>query len=129
MPDPMPSLKVVGVRGKGRGVVAGRRFSAGEVVDEAPVVVVPAREWPMLQGTVLSRYCFEWDESTGSVAVALGRASLFNHSYTPNVATEKHVRRRFIVFTARRDIEAGEELTIHYNADPDNRDPVGFEVK
>lgn len=129
MPEPVPSLRVVGVPGKGRGIVAGRCFAAGEVVDEAPVVVVPARQRAAVQETALSDYCFEWDETTGSVAVALGRASLFNHSYTPNVASEKHMHRRLLVFTALRDIAAGEEMTLNYNGDPANRDDVGFEVR
>lgn len=119
---------MVRVPGKGRGILAGRHFGPGEVVDAAPVILVPAREWPVLQQTVLSDYCFEWDETTGSVAVALGRCSLFNHSYSPNVAAEKQMRRRFITFVALRDISLGEELTLNYNAEPDNREPVGFAV-
>lgn len=123
-----PSLDVVPVRGKGRGLVAGRRFVRGEVVDAAPVVVIPAREWELIQSTVVGRFCFGWNDDTGSVAVALSRVSLLNHSYTPNVAAEKHLRRRVIVFVALRDIEPGEELTLNYNGDPRSRASVGFAV-
>lgn len=124
-----PPLRVVAVPGKGRGVVAGRPFAAGEEVDRAPVVVVPARQWPALEQTELRRFCFVWDDGTASAAVALGHCSLFNHSYTPNVVAEKHVSRRFMVFSALRDIAAGEELTINYNGEAGCLDPVGFEVK
>ncbi|MGH9282512.1 MAG: SET domain-containing protein-lysine N-methyltransferase [Acidimicrobiales bacterium] len=117
------------VPGKGRGVLAGRDFAEGEVVDAAHVVVVPAREWPMLKQTAMRRFCFVWDDDAGSVAVALGRASLFNHSYSPNVESEKRVKDRLIVFSALRDIEAGEELTLNYNGDVHCLDPVGFEVR
>ena len=127
--EPHPSLRVARVPGKGRGVLAGRTFGEGEVVDAAPVVVVPAAQWAHLGRTTMRHYCFLWDDDAGSVAVALGRASLFNHSYTPNVQTEKRVRDKVIVFTALRDIDAGEELTINYNGDADCRDPVGFEVR
>lgn len=127
--DPNPSLRMVRVPGKGRGVVAGRAFSAGEVVDLTPVVVVPARQRDLLDRTELRRFCFSWDDDTGSLAVALGRASLFNHSYQPTVRTEKRVGARTIVFLAERDIRPGEELTINYNGDPDCRDPMWFDVR
>lgn len=127
--EPHPSLRVARLAGKGRGVLAGRPFDEGEVVDAAHVVVVPAAQWEHLQRTAMRHYCFIWDDDTGSVAVALGRASLFNHSYTPNVLSEKRLRDRLIVFTALRAIDAGEELTLNYNGEVDCRDPVGFEVR
>lgn len=123
------SLRVVRVPGKGRGVLAGRRFHRGEVVDSAPVVVIPAKQWPLVERTVLGRFCFEWDDAKGSVAVAFGRASMFNHSYAPNVASERRFASRLIRFVALREISAGEELTINYAGDPDSREPVGFTVK
>jgi uncharacterized protein len=121
-------LRIVRVPGKGRGVRAGRTFAEGEVVDTAPVVVVPAQEWELVEQTDLGRFCFVWEDDRGSVAVALGRGSLFNHSYTPNVRAEKDFRSKLMRFYARRDIEPGEELTINYNGDVDSRDPVGFDV-
>lgn len=117
------------VRGKGRGVVAGRRFRRGDLVDAAPVVVIPAREWELIQQTVVGRFCFGWDDATGSVAVALSRMSLLNHSYTPNVVSEKHLRSRLIAFIGLRDIEIGEELTLNYNGDPGSREPLDFVVE
>lgn len=128
--DPANSaLRVVRVPGKGRGVRAGRAFVAGELIDSAPVVVISAREWDLVSQTVLADYVFRWDEDKGSVAIALSQASMFNHSYAPNVASDKDVRGRRILFSAARDITPGEELTINYNGDLDSREPVGFEVR
>ena len=127
-PAPGHSLRIVQVPGKGRGILAGTAFGPGEVVDTAPVVVVPARQRTSVEETELGRFCFVWDDRTGSLAFALGRGSLINHSYDPNVVTEKKVAARLIVFVARRRIEAGEELTINYNGEPSNREPVGFRV-
>jgi hypothetical protein len=122
-------LRIVRVPGKGRGIVAGRSLAEGEVLEIAPVVVIPAGQWPLAEQTILGRFCFTWDEERGSAAVALGRGSLFNHSYTPNVAADKTVSTRVIRFVAVRDIERGEELTINYLGEPDSRGPVGFDVK
>ena len=121
-------LRIVRVPGKGRGIVAGCPYAAGELVEAAPVVVVPPAEWAFVEQTELGRFCFVWDDDKGSVAVALGRGSLFNHSYTPNVTPEKNIRGKVMRFFALRDIAPGEELTINYNGDVDSRDPVGFEV-
>ncbi|HWC11237.1 MAG TPA: SET domain-containing protein [Acidimicrobiales bacterium] len=123
------ALRIVRGPGKGRGVRAGRPFANGEVIDRAPVVVVSAREWELVEQTVLGHFAFRWDEDKGSVAIALSQGSLFNHSYEPNVASDKDVRGRRIVFSAVRDIAPGEELTINYNGDLQSREPVGFEVR
>ncbi len=121
--------RIVRIPGKGRGVVARRRFSAGDLVASAPVIVIPSRQWALLEQTVLSRYCFVWDEVKGSVAVALGVCSLLNHSYTPNLAAERRMRSKLMVVVAIRDVEPGEELSINYNGAPDCREPVGFDVR
>ena len=122
-------LRVVSVPGKGRGLRAGRRFSCDEVVDAVPVLVIPGREWELAGQTVLARFAFAWDDATGSMALALGRVSLLNHSYKPNLFAQKRVASRMIDFTALRDIEAGEELTINYHGEATCKDPLGFEVK
>lgn len=122
-------LRVVAMPGKGRGLRAGRRFVSKEVVDSVPVIVIPGREWELAGQTVLAKFVFAWDDTTGSMALALGRVSLLNHSYEPNLAAEKRVASRMIDFTALRDIEPGEELTINYHGDATCRDPLGFEVR
>ena len=114
--------------GKGRGLLAGRSFRRDEVVDLAPVIVIPARQAGVVGQTVIARFTFAWDEKTGSVALALGRVSLLNHSYMPNVAAEKQMASRSIRFYALRDICPGEELTINYHGDPTCRDPMDFRV-
>lgn len=123
------ALRIVRVPGKGRGVRAGRAITCGEVIESASVVVLSAQEWELVEQTVLGQFAFRWDEAEGSVAIALGQGSFLNHSYAPNVASDKDVRGRRIVFSAVRDISPGEELTINYNGDLESRDPVGFEVR
>ena len=114
------------VKGKGRGVFARRPIAAGEVIERAPILVLPRD----LHGTeddpsALHDYCFEWGD--GTVALALGFGSLYNHSYTPNARYDDEGFRTK-VFTALRDIARGEEITVNYNGDPGDRSPVWFEV-
>lgn len=123
------ALRVVRVPGKGRGVRAGRAIAQGEVIESASVVILSAQEWELVEQTVLGQFAFGWDDDKGSVAIALGQGSFLNHSYEPNVASDKDVAGRCIVFSAVRDIAPGEELTINYNGDLDSREPVGFDVR
>ncbi len=123
------ALHVRSIPAKGRGVIAGRRFSKDELIEQDPVIVVPPEDWALLQETVISQFCFCWHEGVDDVAVALGHGSLLNHSYSPNAISVKHVRKRAIDFVALRDIEVGEEITLNYHGDPEARGPLSFDVK
>lgn len=114
------------VRGKGRGVFARREIAEGEEIERVPVLVFPESAlWCQGRRTALADYAFLWGR--GTVALALGYGSLYNHSYRPNARHDDRPPRTK-VFTALRPIGAGEEITINYNGDPDDRDPVGFPV-
>ena len=121
-------LKVVAIPRKGRGIVAGRRFAEGEVIERAPVLVIPAADWQLVQDTVVSRYCFSWGRELKDAALPLGRCSLFNHSYKANTYAQPYVKERVMEFLAFRDIAEGEEITLNYNGEPDAEGTVGFRV-
>jgi hypothetical protein len=111
-------------------VVATRRLRQGELIERAPVVVIPDTEWSIVETGVLSAFCFQWDGGeAGSAAIALAHASMCNHSYSPNAYAHQRARARVIDFVALRDIEEGEEVTINYNGDPDGEGPMFFPVK
>lgn len=120
------AIEVRNIRGKGRGVFARRVIRRGEEIERVPVLLIDAAELRNHDGWVgLASYCFFWD--TGRYALALGYGSLYNHSYRPN-ARYDDAGRMTKVFTALRDIAAGEEITVNYNGDPDDRSHVGFDV-
>lgn len=124
-----PALRIESIAGKGRGVVAGRSFFADEVLERAPVLVIPAAEWELAGATIISRYSFRWRERADDSALALGHCSLLNHSYSPNAWACSHIRERVIEFIALCDIAQGEEITINYHGEPDAVGPVGFRVR
>ena len=118
------AIEIKRVRGKGRGVFARRPIEAGEVIETCPVLVLPAgsvEDFP----AGIGGYVFEWGR--GKLALALGYGSLYNHSYRPN-ARYVDLAGRTKLFTAIRDIATGEEITVNYNGEPEDRTPVGFEV-
>ena len=119
-------IEVKRIPRKGRGVFARRRITAGAVFEQVPVIVIPAEE--VLESTenaVLANYVFDWGKDT--VALALGFGSMYNHSYVPNARYDDEGRQTK-VFTALRDIEPGEEITVNYNGHEEDLTPVGFDV-
>lgn len=124
-----PGLEVVLFPGKGRGVVARRQFSAGEIVETVPVLVLPAEQWEHIEKTVLYNYTYGWGPKLEHAGLALGLGSLYNHSFQPNARYVRHLDELTIDFVALRTIEEGEEITVNYNGDPDDTSPMWFEVK
>lgn len=107
-----PEAIVVGPSpGRGRGVFAARAIARDEVVEVAPVLVVPKADAAKLDGTVLDSYVFAWGDG---VAVAFGYGSLYNHSWSPNLEYRKRMDRCVIEFVAIADIAAGDELFTNY---------------
>ena len=115
--------------GKGRGVFASRRIQAGDIIEEAPVIVLPGAEIEHLERTVLQDYYFLWGADEKDAAILLGLCSLCNHSYQPNAVFLPCPETRTIRFVALRDIEAGEEVTTNYNGNPDNLKLVWFDAQ
>lgn len=125
-PQAPRDVAVRDLRGRGRGIVAIRAFRAGEVVERAPVIVVPRAVVAPLRGTLLDDYWFWWDEA--NVACALGWASLYNHACPANAAFRCEPAARVLEIRAVRDIAAGEELTLNYHGEPEDARPVWFPV-
>ena len=121
------AIEVRRIAGKGRGVFARRAIRAGEEIERVPVIVLP--EAIIDEGPADSRlpdYVFTWGR--GTLALALGYGSIYNHSYRPNARYDDDGDRTKI-FTAIRPIAAGEEITVNYNGDPSDKSPLHFQVK
>ncbi len=120
------AIEVKQVKGKGRGVFARRSIRDGELIERVPVVVFKKND--VMDGDVwtgLASYCFHWKK--GTLALALGYGSLYNHSYRPN-ARYDDLAGQIKEFIAIRDIDPGEEITVNYNGEPADDSPVGFKV-
>ena len=114
--------------GKGRGIFATRRIAAGSVIEEAPVISMPAGEIEHLEKIALQDYYFLWGPEMEEAALPLGLCTLCNHSFDANARFVAHHDRRMMGFVALRDIEAGEEVTINYNGHPASQRHLWFEV-
>jgi uncharacterized protein len=103
---------------RGRGVFARRGFARGELIETVPVLVIKC-DFDDLPEAVKT-YVFDW-ETLARVprthALALGYGSMYNHSNPANLRYEADAREHQLRFIAAREIRAGEELTINYNAE------------
>ena len=116
-------LLVAPMGSKGRGVVAERDIAAGELVERAPVLIIPEEDRAAVDPTNVGNHIFMWEHDTvaedlytqkGRAAVVLGFTSLVNHSGSPNCDFIRYIEALALDLFAIRDIAAGEELTIDY---------------
>ena len=114
---------------RGRGVFAARSFVAGEVVEVAPVVIVPEVEVKTrlpanVKVTIhyvreVEVLVFDWSYLANvpkTSALALGYGSLYNSANPANMRYEAVAAESVLRFVAVRNIGAHEELTINYDA-------------
>ncbi len=93
----------------GLGVFASTAISADALIEECPVLL------STIALPMFADYLFSAGEK--QEAIALGYGSLYNHANEPNATYGYDSDRRLIIFTARRAITAGEEITIPYGND------------
>ena len=116
LPEP-GLLKLVPIKGKGRGVVTTRPIKRNKLVEAGPVIRMKKRD-RLDRSTVLSHYPFAWDQPPYVHAFPLGFAGLLNHSDTPNCKIESDIAGEVLCITTLRKVEAGGELTWSYGIDP-----------
>ncbi len=111
---------------KGRGIFAHQDFAKGELIETAPVIVIPKQQVKLIVKTLLLNYYFAWHGESGAIALCF--ASLFNHSYHPNALHIEKIAKSVIEIIAHQDIRKGQEITINYNGQVDDQSPVWFDV-
>jgi SET domain-containing protein len=124
----IPSLDIATADSKGRGVFTSKRIPAGTVIEVSPVLVLTAKERKQIESTKLYHYIFEWGETRRQACVAFGYVSMYNHDYTANCEYEMDFEEQIVTVRTVRDIKKGEELTINYNASPNDKTKVWFDT-
>ena len=121
-----PSLYIAQSALGGRGVFTGAPIKKGDMIEVCPVIVMKEGEMAVLDTTTLYDYYFLWGDDQKQCAIALGFGSLYNHSAPSNADYFMEFEELFIEIYAVRNIEAGEEITINYNGDPNDKAPTWF---
>lgn len=108
----------------GRGVFAEENINEGDIIEECEIIFLNKKDTEMIDKTKLYDYYFGW---RGGSALALGKGSLYNHSYGPNAFYKKDFNKMKIIFIALKSIREGEEIFVNYNGNPSNYKKVWFE--
>jgi uncharacterized protein len=112
----------------GRGIFTEKPIKAGTIIETAPVIVMNPKERKLIDQTLMHDYIFEWGDDRKECCMALGYVPLYNHAYISNCEYEMEFKKQLITVKAVRDIEAGEQLFINYNGEPNNDTPVWFDM-
>jgi uncharacterized protein len=115
--------------GKGRGVFTKEKIEGNTVIEKSPVIVMSAEDRILFDKTLLHDYIFEWGINKDKCCMALGFVAMYNHSYESNCEYFMDFDDESIQVKTMRVINKGEELTINYNGDWNDRKKIWFEVK
>ncbi len=113
-----PSLYIKNVKGKGRGVFSMEPISKDDIIEECPLIVLPAEDYPIVSSTRMVDYSFFFDMEKKELAIVLGFGSIYNHAVLSNACHELDRGKKIMIFSASTDIKAGEEICINYTGDP-----------
>ena len=108
-------LYIKNVAEKGRGVFAAKPIRKGDIVEAAPVIVIPDEDVDLIDQTAMADYYFKWGES--HFALVSGYGSLYNFSELPNLSFEVDLINEVMVYRAIKSIKKDQELTVHYQCD------------
>jgi uncharacterized protein len=125
----LPFLTIAASSLGGKGVFTSENIPADTIIEISPVIELTPEERAHVEKTELFNYIFEWGEEYKGAAVALGYVSMYNHSYHATCVYEMDFEENEIRVRTVKDVKAGEEVTINYNADPDDETPIWFEAK
>jgi SET domain-containing protein len=114
---------------RGRGVFTTEAIPEGTTIEIAPVIVLNQSERAIVDTTLLHDYIFEWGIGEQEAAVALGYASIYNHSVDANCKYDMDFEHMTIQIQTKRAVAVDEELCINYNGDGVVDKPVWFEAK
>lgn len=116
-------IEVRNTKNKGRGVYATKSISKNQIIELCPIIFINEKEEKYIQKTILGKYIYEWSNKNNG-AIILGYGSIYNHSYKPNAEYVRDFENNLLIYKAIKNISAGEEITVNYNGEIENRNPV-----
>ena len=100
----------------GQGVFALSDIAEGEIFERCPYIVIDDDD--LSEATRLQDYIYTSPDCETDYLCVMGFGMLYNHSDAPNAEwsiDEEDIR--FVAFSAKRDIHAGEEILHDYGQD------------
>lgn len=110
----VPGLFIAHSEGRGRGVFTAHDIDKGDLIEVAPLIIIPKEEIADIHKTKLHDYYFLWPQPSNSACIALGYASLYNHNFQPNAQIIMDLEKQEFEITCTADIKAGQEIFLDY---------------
>ena len=76
----------------GRGVFAAVDINSGEIIEQCPIIKIPAEHVELLRRSELINYYFLWGNKLTEAAIALGFGSIYNNSPEANATYKKKTK-------------------------------------
>lgn len=108
-------LYIKNKKGKGRSVFCNQSIFKDEVIEQCPLLIIPAYEYHSVTLTGLVDYFFSFNKEENTLALALGFGSLYNHACLPNASYSIDTTTNTITFYALDFISRGTEICINYS--------------
>lgn len=122
-------LYIDNTKDKGRGVFTRKKIAEGTIIEISPVIVMNGDDRKLLDQTLLHDYIFVWGKNKDQCCMALGYIAVYNHAYQSNCEYFMDYDDHIMYIKTVRAIHAGEELTINYNGNWDNKEKVWFDIR
>lgn len=110
----LSGLYILDDSAKGRGVYTALPLSPEDTIEICPVIVIPEGDVPLIHASILHNYYFTWPDGQGSIALALGYGSMYNHSPNPNATWIMDIPRQEMIVRCISPIPSGSEISIDY---------------
>lgn len=109
--------KIIFTQEYGRGLYATNDIKQGETISQCELLVLSPEDTKKVNETDLKYYTFIYNENQD--CLVLGDGELFNHSYMNNVNYNliDFNGRKLMNFSAKININQGDQLFINYNDD------------
>ncbi len=117
----IPNLYISNSEGRGRGVFAGQAIKPNDLIEIAPLLIIPAGDLKAIKDTVFYDYYFLWPGEEHTACMALGYGSLYNHNPVPNAKVIFDVECLNINIICIKNIEIGDEIFINYLSDNNSK--------
>lgn len=122
---PPKKIKVVNIKGKGRGVVATQNIKKNETIEYCPVVFLSDEEAELFKkDTTVLHFYYMWQYAIRKYCIMMGYGSLYNHSSNPNADVNYDTKKikDYLIFKAIKNIKKGEEVVYDYEFDDDKEE-------
>ena len=110
----MQPLYLKNIRGKGRGVFCKQLIKKDELIETAPLLIIPVGQKEQVTQSKLVDYFFTYHDAGETMSLALGFGSLYNHAEKCNALYQIDYDNKTINFFALIDIPANAEICINY---------------